>query len=74
MDVRVLAVVAVSLLTQAINASAAPNDWTAMGPSGGTVNKIVYSQNGNTAFMVAAGGFYRSQDKGVRGSLSSRIS
>jgi uncharacterized repeat protein (TIGR01451 family) len=65
MDVRVLAVMAATLLTLSINASAAINDWTAMGPSGGTVNKIAYSQNGNTAFMVAAGGFYRSQDKGV---------
>jgi uncharacterized repeat protein (TIGR01451 family) len=65
MDVRVLAVMAANLLTLSINASAAINDWTAMGPSGGTVNKIVYSQNGNTVFMVAAGGFYRSQDKGV---------
>src|ERR1700692_2825272 len=48
-----------------INASAASNDWTAMGPSGGAVNKIVYSQNGNTAYMAAAGGYYRSQDSGV---------
>jgi uncharacterized repeat protein (TIGR01451 family) len=65
MDVRVLAVMAATLLTLSINASAAINDWTAMGPSGGAVNKIVYSQNGNTAYMAAAGGYYRSQDSGV---------
>jgi uncharacterized repeat protein (TIGR01451 family) len=65
MDVRVPAVVAATLLAFSISASAAINGWTAMGPSGGTVNNIIYSQDGNTAFMVAAGGFYRSQDKGV---------
>src|SRR6202021_527002 len=65
MDVRVLAVIAAPLLTLSFNASAAINDWTAIGPSGGAVNKIVYSQNGNTAYMAAAGGYYRSQDSGV---------
>ena len=65
MDVRVLAVIAATVLTLPINASAAVNDWTAIGPSGGAVNKIVYSQNGNTAYMAAAGGYYRSQDGGV---------
>lgn len=65
MDVRVLAVVATALFGVSINAYAAINGWTAIGPSGGAVNRIVYSQNGNTAFMVAVGGFYRSQDSGV---------
>ena len=65
MDVRVLAVIAAPLLTLSFNASAAINDWTAIGPSGGAVNKIVYSQNGNTAYMAAVGGYYRSQDSGV---------
>ncbi len=65
MDVRFLTVAATALLGLSINASAGINGWTAIGPSGGAVNKIVYSQNGNTAFMVAVGGFYRSQDGGV---------
>jgi uncharacterized repeat protein (TIGR01451 family) len=65
MDVRVSAVMATSLFGLSFNAPAAINDWTAIGPSGGTVNKIVYSQNGGTAFMAAAGGYYRSQDSGV---------
>jgi uncharacterized repeat protein (TIGR01451 family) len=64
MEVRLLAA-ATALLGLSINASAGINDWTAIGPSGGVVNKIVHSRNGNTAFMVAAGGFYRSQDSGV---------
>jgi len=65
MDVRVLAVMATALLGLSISASAAINDWTAIGPSGGGVNKIVYSQDGHTAFMAAVGGYYRSQDSGV---------
>lgn len=65
MDVRVLAVAATVLLGLSINASADINAWTAIGPSGGAVNKIVFSQNGGTAFMAAVGGFYRSPDGGV---------
>jgi uncharacterized repeat protein (TIGR01451 family) len=65
MDVRVLAATATALLGLSIDASAAINDWTAIGPSGGSVNKIVYSQDGHAAFMAAVGGYYRSQDSGV---------
>jgi photosystem II stability/assembly factor-like uncharacterized protein len=63
--VRVLAVVATGLFGLSMRASAAINDWTAIGPGGGVVNKIGYGQNGATALMVAAGGYYRSQDSGV---------
>ena len=65
MDVRVLAVAATVLFGLSINAAADINAWTAIGPSGGAVNKIVFSKNGGTAFMVAVGGFYRSPDGGV---------
>ena len=65
MDVRVLAAAAAGLLGLSINASADINAWTAIGPSGGAVNKIVFSQNGSAAFMAAVGGYYRSQDSGV---------
>lgn len=65
MDVRVLAVLATGLFGLSISASAAINDWTAIGPSGGAVNKIVISQDGHSAFMAAVGGYYRSQDSGV---------
>jgi uncharacterized repeat protein (TIGR01451 family) len=65
MGARQLAAMATALFGLSFDASAAINDWTAIGPSGGAVNKIVYSQDGHTAFMAAVGGYYRSQDSGV---------
>jgi uncharacterized repeat protein (TIGR01451 family) len=42
------------------------NTWTALGPEGGTVNKVVYSRSTpTTVFMIAEGGLYRSLDEGA---------
>jgi uncharacterized repeat protein (TIGR01451 family) len=65
MDVRLAAVAAIALLSVSLNSAAAINDWTAIGPTGGTVNKIVYSSDGGSAYMAAAAGYYRSTDSGV---------
>src|SRR5258707_13574076 len=54
------------LLGATTQALGAINDWTAIGPSGGTVNKIVFNKSTpSTVYAVATGGFYRSQDGGV---------
>ena len=37
-----------------------------MGPTGGSVNKLAFSQDGKSAFAVTSGGFYRSLDGGVK--------
>jgi uncharacterized repeat protein (TIGR01451 family) len=57
--------VAAFLLCASANVPSAVNDWTGIGPAGGTVNKIVYSKTAKTVFLIAVGGFYRSQDGGV---------
>jgi uncharacterized repeat protein (TIGR01451 family) len=44
----------------------ATNGWTAIGPNGGAVNKIVFNKaTPSTVYAIASGGFYRSQDGGV---------
>ena len=53
------------LLGFSIQTLAAINSWTAIGPTGGTVNKLAFSKTGQTAFAIAAGGFYRSPDAGT---------
>ena len=53
------------LLGFSIQTLAAINSWTAIGPTGGTVNKLASSKTGQTAFAIAAGGFYRSPDAGT---------
>jgi uncharacterized repeat protein (TIGR01451 family) len=67
MNVR-LSIIATTifLLGATTQALGAINDWTAIGPSGGTVNKIVFNKaTPSTVYAVATGGFYRSQDGGV---------
>jgi uncharacterized repeat protein (TIGR01451 family) len=66
MHIRLLIVATMFLLGATTEAWGAINGWTAIGPSGGTVNKIVYNKaTPSTVYAVAAGGFYRSQDGGV---------
>jgi uncharacterized repeat protein (TIGR01451 family) len=66
MFVRLLMVATMFLLGATTEGWGAINDWTAIGPSGGTVNKIVFNQaTPSTAYAIATGGFYRSQDGGV---------
>jgi MprA protease rhombosortase-interaction domain-containing protein len=62
---RLVGLVVACLLCLAHRASAAVNGWTGIGPTGGYVNKVVFSQDGKTAYAIATGGFYRSQDGGV---------
>ena len=49
----------------AINVHAATNAWTPLGPEGGGIVRVVYSPTPGTVFLIATGGFYRSQDSGV---------
>ena len=42
------------------------NSWTAVGPTGGQVQKVAYnSANPSIVYMIATGGFLRSQDGGT---------
>jgi hypothetical protein len=65
MDGRALAALAAVLLSASIDASAGVNSFSAIGPTGGAINKIVFSATPNTVFTIATGGFFRSQDGGV---------
>src|SRR6266851_10308302 len=65
MEGRVLAVLAAVLLCTSIKVSAGVNEFTAIGPTGGAINKILFSTTPNTVFTIASGGFFRSQDGGV---------
>ena len=48
-------------------APAGMNSWTAIGPSGGQVNKIAFNPNSsNIVYALSAGGSQRSTDGGVR--------
>src|SRR5258706_3397677 len=54
------------LLGATTQALGAINDWTAIGPTGGTVNKIMFNKaTPSTVYAVATGGFHRSQDGGA---------
>jgi uncharacterized repeat protein (TIGR01451 family) len=66
MNIRLLIAAALLCCGAANQALAAMNGWTAIGPSGGYVNKIVFNRSTpNTVYATASGGFYRSQDGGV---------
>src|SRR5258708_25129272 len=66
MKARLLIIATTIFLGAATQALGAINDWTAIGPSGGTVNKIVFNKaTPSTVYAIATGGFYRSQDGGV---------
>jgi uncharacterized repeat protein (TIGR01451 family) len=66
MKIRLLILTATLCLGAASEALGAVNDWTAIGPSGGYINKIVFNRSTpSTVYAIAAGGFYRSQDGGV---------
>jgi uncharacterized repeat protein (TIGR01451 family) len=66
MNVRSMILAAAVFLGASTHVWAAINDWTAIGPSGGTVNKIVFNKaTPSTVYAIAAGGFYRSQDGGM---------
>ncbi len=59
----VWAAISFSVSTQAPGAM---NAWTAIGPAGGTVNKIVFNKSTpSVVYAIASGGYYRSQDGGV---------
>ena len=66
MNIRLLILAAAFCLGAASEALGAINDWTAIGPSGGYITKIVFNRSTpSTVYTVAAGGFYRSQDAGM---------
>jgi photosystem II stability/assembly factor-like uncharacterized protein len=65
MDGRVLAALAAVLLCASIDVDAGVNTFSAIGPTGGEINKIVFSPTPKTVFTIATGGFFRSQDGGV---------
>ena len=65
MPVR-LSIFAAAILCAPTQALGAINGWTAIGPNGGAVNKIVFNKaTPSTVYAIASGGFYRSQDGGV---------
>jgi uncharacterized repeat protein (TIGR01451 family) len=52
-------------------APAGTNSWTAIGPSGGQVNKIAFNSNSSSiVYALSAGGFQRSTDGGVSWQLT----
>ena len=65
-NIRLLAIAAAFFLGASTPVLGAVNGWTAIGPSGGAVNKIVYNKaTPSTVYAIATGGFYRSRDAGV---------
>jgi hypothetical protein len=63
---RLLIIASTLYLGAAAQVSGAINSWTAIGPAGGTVNKIVFNKSTpSTVYAIAAGGFYRSLDGGT---------
>jgi hypothetical protein len=62
-----LLIIAISLyLGVSAQVSGAINGWTAIGPGGGTVYKIVFNRSTpSTVYAIAAGGYYRSLDGGT---------
>jgi uncharacterized repeat protein (TIGR01451 family) len=66
MHIRLLVIVAALWLGASTEVLGAINGWTAIGPAGGTVNKIVFNKSTpSTVYAIAAGGFYRSLDGGT---------
>lgn len=74
MDVRLATFLAAVMLCGSFEASAAVNALSAMGPVGGSVNKLLFSAIPNTAFLINNGGLYRSQDGARRGHWLKRTS
>lgn len=67
--VRVVAFGAACMLSNL--ALAGMNTWTAIGPSGGQVNKIAFNPNSpSIVYALSAGGFQRSADGGVSWQLT----
>ncbi len=69
MDVRLATFLAAVMLCGSFEASAAVNALSAMGPVGGSVNKLLFSAIPNAAFLINNGGLYRSQDGGASWAL-----
>jgi uncharacterized repeat protein (TIGR01451 family) len=66
MHIRLLIIAAALWLGTSTEALGSINGWTAIGPAGGTVNKIVFNKSTpTTVYAVAAGGYYRSLDGGT---------
>jgi Domain of unknown function DUF11/Sortilin, neurotensin receptor 3, len=66
MHIRLLIIAAALWLGASTEVRGAINGWTAIGPAGGTVNKIVFNKSTPaTVYAVATGGFYRSLDGGT---------
>ena len=65
MHIRLLIIVAMLLLGASKLTVAAINDWTAIGPRGGRITKIVFNRTTpSTVYAIASDGFYRSLDGG----------
>jgi uncharacterized repeat protein (TIGR01451 family) len=70
MKTRLLILAAALCLGAGSEALGAINDWTAIGPAGGYINRIVFNRSTpSTVYAIAAGGFYRSQNAGVSWTL-----
>jgi photosystem II stability/assembly factor-like uncharacterized protein/uncharacterized membrane protein YgcG len=67
MDIRARAFVAAAAALCLLRVgSAGINSWTAVGPTGGQVQKVAYnSANPSIVYMISVGGFLRSQDGGA---------
>jgi len=63
----IVAIFAITMLAFGAPPSVAgTNQWSAVGPPGGSVTKIVYNPTSPTnVYLVGAGGFYRSTDGGT---------
>jgi photosystem II stability/assembly factor-like uncharacterized protein len=65
-NIRLFVMTAAISLGASTQVMGAINGWTAIGPSGGAVNKIVFNKaTPSTVYAIATGGFYRSQNGGV---------
>lgn len=65
MHIRLFIIVATLLLGTSGPTFGAINGWTAIGPSGGRVTKIVFNKSTpSTVYAIASAGFYRSLDGG----------
>jgi hypothetical protein len=72
MDFRVRAAVLAAAWCFCGLVFAGANSWTALGPSGGQVQKIVYNTTTpSIVYSISIGGFARSQDGGVTWQITS---
>jgi uncharacterized repeat protein (TIGR01451 family) len=66
MDLRTRATLAAAILSMSMAVSAGVNTWSAIGPEGGEVRKVVYNRDTpTTVYVIAEAGFLRSLDAGA---------